>query len=289
MKILISLSFMLISYYSLAMSDTEAFFTFNGKETAMIKKAVPTNIEVYFKDKHSNEMEKDFKIMHGKIMHMVIYKHDLSVFKHVHPYFDPITGRFQVTINMPHSDPDNFDLTDTIIEPGMYMVMADVDIKGKGMRMGHSHLHVMGDSKHSMLIADPIDANGVIHKIFNTKFKVALDWQETHGCKARLIDFNLSLTDLDSNPVDIQPWLQTGGHSVVISQTNKNPQSNKLSFGHMHAPEPLDKKSFIFSYYDQSTLSKGLNKIWFQIKVQNKVLTIPFVFNLNRMSQNDEC
>lgn len=289
MKISILIPILLLSLSSIAMTDTEAFFTFNGQKEAMIKKGVPTNIEIYFKDKHSGEMEKDFKIMHGKIMHMVIYKHDLSVFKHVHPYFDPITGRFQVTINMPHSDPDNFDLTNTIVEPGMYMVMADVDIKGKGMRMGHSHLHVMGSAQHSMLVADPVDSNGVINKVFNNKFKVSLDWQETQGCKARLIDFNLNLTDLNSNPVDIQPWLQTGGHSVVISQTNKNPQTKKLSFGHMHAPEPLDKKSFIFSYYDQSILSEGLNKIWFQIKVEDKVQTIPFIFNLKKMSDIDEC
>lgn len=289
MKTTIATLFILISTTCFSMSDTEAFFTFNGKKSAMIKKAVPTNIEIYFKDKHTQEIEKDFKIMHGKIMHMVIYKKDLSVFKHVHPYFDPITGRFQVTINMPHSDPDNFDLTNTIIEPGMYMVMADVDIKGKGMRMGHAHLHVMGNTESKQLIPDPIDSNGIVRKIFKEKFKTKLSWSITQGCKARLIDFDLTLTDLNDKAVKVMPWLETGGHSVVISKSMKNPQSKKLSFGHMHAQEPKDNKNFIFSFYDQSVLAEGLNKIWFQIKVKEEVLTIPFIFNLKRMSDNDQC
>ena len=43
--------------------------------------------------------------MHGKYMHMVIVNKSLSVFKHIHPYFDPVTGRFAIAVNMPYSDP----------------------------------------------------------------------------------------------------------------------------------------------------------------------------------------
>lgn len=269
-----------------ANTDVEAFMTVNGTKKMMIKPGVPANIEVYFVDSHSREVELDYKVMHGKIMHMVIYKSDLSVFKHVHPYYDPVTGRFQVTINMPHSDPDNFHLENTITEPGMYMVMADVEIKGKGMRMAHRHLHVMGEASHNPLVKDPTNRDGSITKTFLNKYLTKMSYKITNGCGSRLIDFTLNLRGLKSKLEGIEPWLSMGGHSIIISDKMNHPESKKMSFGHMHAKMPTDMENFVFSFYDQNILTPGLNKIWFQIKHKEKVLTMPFTFVLPK-ADND--
>ena len=127
--------------------DFKSHFFVNGKKVEGMKHMMvmpnkPTLIEMYFTDPRTNEVYKDFKIMHGKYMHMVIANKDLSVFKHIHPYFDPITGRFAITVNMPYSDPDNQDAVTTLKTPGMYMVMADVIVAGIGMRMDHAMVHV---------------------------------------------------------------------------------------------------------------------------------------------------
>ena len=120
---LFTLGLLLFSSLSFAQingsADVEAHFRINGKDTRMFMPNKPTTIEVWYTDKASGEVFTDFKEMHGKIMHMVIMKHDLSVFKHIHPYFDPITGRFQITLNLPLSDPDNFHTANAVTSGGV--------------------------------------------------------------------------------------------------------------------------------------------------------------------------
>ena len=119
--LLISLfTFLNFNLFSQEFSDVTAHWFVNGKKMEhmkmmMIKPNVPTPVEVYFTKKVIQEDGReidavitDFKEMHGKVMHMIVAKNDLSVFKHVHPYFDPITGRFQIVLNLKLADPDNF-------------------------------------------------------------------------------------------------------------------------------------------------------------------------------------
>ncbi|MCT4640689.1 MAG: hypothetical protein N4A33_00225 [Bacteriovoracaceae bacterium] len=298
MKLLI-LSFLSLN---LLATDITAHFTINGKSKLMIKPNQAANIELYFTDKKTNEVEKNFKIMHGKIMHMVIFKNDLSEFKHIHPYLDPVTGRFQVSINMPHSDPDNFHLTNTITEPGMYMIMADVEIKGKGMRMAHAHLHVMGKAKHSELIEDTLNPDGTITKFFYKKgqdltqapfYKATLSLKQTMGCSAELVDFNLNLTGLKNGQYlaleNVTNWLSMGGHSIIISKKIKSTNSMKMAFGHMHAKMPDDCENFMFNLFNKNILNDGIQKIWFQIKDGKDVLTLPFIFNYKKLSKDSNC
>ena len=151
-------------------SDFKSHFFINGKKVKgmkhmMVKSNKPILIEMYFTNPKTEEIYKDYKVMHGKYMHMVIANKDLSVFKHIHPYFDPTTGRFAITVNMPYADPDNQDAVTTLKKPGMYMIMADVIVAGVGMRMDHAMVHVMGQSSHTQLSQDP-NTDGTITKYF---------------------------------------------------------------------------------------------------------------------------
>ena len=195
MKILILTLILSINTFANTFANTTDFkshFFINGKKAMgmnhmMIKPNTPTLIEIYFTNPKTNEIYKDFKIMHGKYMHMVIANKDLSVFKHIHPYFDPISGRFAITVNMPYADPDNQDAVTTLKQPGMYMVMADVIVTGVGMRMDHAMVHVMGQTTHTHLSADP-NADGVITKYFQRdneqtpKYKAIFSKRAIQGC-----------------------------------------------------------------------------------------------------------
>lgn len=117
MKFAFLLSFALLAP-AMAMPDFKAHITVNGKTEFKATPGAPTSIELYFTDPHTQEVYKEFKVMHGKIMHMVLMKKDLSEFRHIHPYFDPVTGRFHITLNLPYSDPDNQDAVAALTEPG---------------------------------------------------------------------------------------------------------------------------------------------------------------------------
>jgi hypothetical protein len=272
-------------------SDVETHFRINGKKNAMLMPGVPSTIEIWYTNRKTNEVFKEFKIMHGKIMHMVIMKKDLSVFKHIHPFLDPITGRFLITINMPLADPDNFMANNTLTKPGMYMVMADVDIKHVGMRMGHKMVHVMGQDTNRVLDLDSVDSNGIstkYYQAYNRKYKVEMKPILTPGCSGQLVEFQVNLQMQTENGnyesvLDSQDWLTAGAHSVWVSEGLMN--RHKMYFAHMHSALPEGDSTFVFSFHDNKIMKPGLQKVWFQIKHMDKVLTIPVVFDYQPTAQ----
>ncbi len=302
---------------SLAMEDfpdIKGHFFVNGKmlhhNSVKITPNTPTNIEFFFTNpKNNNEVIKDFKIMHGKLAHFLIIKKNLSEFTHIHPYFDPTSGRFQITVNLPSSDPDNFMGKNTFQSGGMYMLMADVIAKGIGMRMFHRHLMVDGHKTMSPLIED-FNINGIYEKSFshnNANYNGRLEVLKTDSCQGELIDFKFTLKQvIDNQEIDIksfQPWLAAGAHAVIVSQ-----QSTMMSMGmgHMHSPSPYPPKDsdkginkirtsnepyFIFSFHNKNTLKDGLQKLWIQIKIAHEVITFPFVIHYQNdtLSSGKDC
>lgn len=283
--------------------DFKSHFFVNGKKVEGMKHMMvmpnkPTLIEMYFTDPRTNEVYKDFKIMHGKYMHMVIANKDLSVFKHIHPYFDPITGRFAITVNMPYSDPDNKDAVTTLKTPGMYMVMADVIVAGIGMRMDHAMVHVMGQNTTRALQADPAQ-NGVITKYFyrdtesTPTYKAVFKKNTISGCSGNIVQFEIEMFSLVNGQylpmLDFQPWLSEAAHSVWLSENYMNHMHHKMPFAHMHSPfmmddddDPTNDRVFDhilrFNFHDQKVMLPGLQKIWIQFKHQDKIMKIPFIF-----------
>ncbi len=246
----------------------------------MLMNSGPAILEFYFTENKTGEVIKDYKVMHGKLMHMVIVKKDLSFFKHIHPYFDPITGRFQITLNMKHQDPDNFGAENVFDGPGMYMVMVDIEPKGIGMRMFHHHLHLHGKAIYKDLELIDNKGNEITKTFYKEKFKAHFDYNVTPGCHSNLIEVNLNIKVLneltntyESKTALFEDWLMTGAHALWISQ------KSSMSMAHMHAARPPKENTpFVFSYFDNNHLAHGIQKIWFQMKFQGKVYTFPFVF-----------
>lgn len=298
MKKIILLLLAITAPMSFASTDVTAHFSINGKNKLMTQPNEPAVIEIFFTDNKTNEVIKDYKVMHGKIMHMVLIKNDLSQFSHFHPYFDPVTGRFQITMNIPHSDPDNFD--NFITEPGMYMLMADVEIKGKGMRMAHKMLMVKGDQAKKPLVLDPHKDN-IITKEFQTEhgpIRAHFGHTKTFGRSNVLVDIQVFLEKWDQGkwtPLeDLDDWLSMGAHAIWASEKLMR---HPMPIAHMHAkiprPEPDSKypevkpykkenpdwdSTLYFSFHDQNKMLSGPQKIWVQIKYQGKVYTLPFTF-----------
>jgi hypothetical protein len=301
----ILLTLLLLSGTVFAMSDIKAHFFINGKsENFMVKPNTPTSIEVYFTDNKTNEVIKDFKVMHGKLMHMVLIRKDLSVFKHFHPYFDPVTGLFQMTLNLPLHDPDNFD--NQLSKGGHYMLMADVEVKGKGMRMSHVMLHVMGDHSREELILDQ-EINGKIIKEIVTKdgtIRATMTRSLTYGCQNVLVDMDVFMEEFINGkwqPMqDLDDWLSMGAHAVWVSQKF---MGKPMAYAHMHATIPrviVDEDGNVedqgpwdsylyFNYNDQLHMKKGPQKMWMQIKYKGTVYKIPFIFSYNRDESNLSC
>ncbi|MBD65988.1 MAG: hypothetical protein CME62_12325 [Halobacteriovoraceae bacterium] len=264
----------------------ETHFRINGKDTNHVMAGKPTTIEVWYTHKDTGEVYKDFKLMHGKIMHMVLIKDDMSVFKHIHPYHDPVTGIFQITLNLPLSDPDNFHTAEALTKGGMYMLMADVEIQDVGMRMGHKMLHAMGENPVNTILMDEVNPDGSITKFFTENgkdYKINLFMEQTAGCSGSLVEFRVSLFEKDENenyiPAQaLEDWLTQGAHAVWVSDGLMHGMHH-MHFAHMHSALPVDDTEFVFGFHDNKIMKSGLQRAWFQIKENGKVLTIPFTFD----------
>lgn len=301
----------LISFSAIAgTSDFKSHFFINGKKVegmkhVMVKPNTPTLMEVYFSDPRTGEVYKDFKIMHGKYMHMVIANKDLSVLKHIHPYFDPITGRFSMTLNMPYQDPDNQDGVATLAKPGMYMLMADVIVRGVGMRMDHAMVHVMGQTNQVQLVLEE-DQNGVIEKFIYRdniekfpSYKAVFTHRQTVGCSGNIVDFEIEMFKRENGNyvpmLDFQPWLDEAAHAVWLSENYMNHMHHNMPFAHMHSPFVLDDDEdptndrvednvLRFNFFDEKTMLKGTQKMWIQFKHRDKIMKVPFIFNYSPQS-----
>lgn len=298
--IIILISFNLFA----ATSDFKSHFFINGKKVegmghVMVKPNTPTLVEMYFTNPRTGEVYKDYKVMHGKYMHMVIANKDLSVFKHVHPYFDPTTGRFAITVNMPYADPDNQDATTSLNKPGMYMIMADVIVKGVGMRMDHAMVHVMGQSTNTQLIPDQHQDNVITKFFYRNKeevptYKAVFSKRSINGCSGNIVEFEVEMyhfIDGSYQPLlDFQPWLDEAAHSVWLSENYMRHMHHSMPFAHMHSSFILDDDDddsnnrvydhiLRFNFHDQGIMLPGNQKMWIQFKHQNKVMKIPFIFN----------
>jgi len=287
--------------------DFKSHFAINGKEIsgmqhAMIKPNTPTLIEVYFTDPRTGDVYKDFKVMHGKYMHMVVASKDLGVFKHVHPYFDPITGRFAITLNMPYADPDNFDTHAALRTPGMYMVMTDVIVAGVGMRMDHAMVHVMGQSNTVTLNPDPMNSDQSITKYFKRDdeaiptYKTIFSYNTIAGCSGNIVNFEIEVFKHNGTEyiemLDFEPWLSEAAHSVWLSEGYMSHMMHNMPFAHMHSPFFMDDDDddtndrvydhiLRFNFHDQKQMLDGVQKMWIQFKDNGKVMKLPFIFNYN--------
>lgn len=306
MKLLILL--LLTSFnITAATTDFEAHFFINGKKAnmadhTMVKPNTPTLIEVYFTDPRTGETYKDFKVMHGKYMHMVIANDDLSVFKHIHPYLDPTTGRFSITLNLPYADPDNQDVITSLNKPGMYMIMSDVIVKNVGMRMDHTMVHVMGQNQNIQLVEDH-EENGEIIKYFKREnestptYKGIFRKRFIQGCSGNIVEFEVEMFHFVNNAyeplLDFQPWLDEAGHAVWISEGYMRHMHGNMPFAHMHSSFILDDDEdptndrvydhiLRFNFHDLNTMLSGKQKMWIQFKHKDIIMKIPFIFNYQR-------
>lgn len=305
---------LLLATKSFAMDplDIKGHFFVNGKKMGMnhimIKPGAPTQIEFFFTDRKTHEVIKDFKIMHGKLTHMVLIKQDFSEFKHVHPYFEPISGRFSITLNLNHADPDNFMAKTAFQTPGTYMLMADIIANGYGMRMFHRHLMAAGKYLTKPIIEDGFQKEFIVTNSKGEELKLEgiLELERTPGCQGELLDFKFTLKMYEESKGEFQhiknfnSWLSAGAHAVILSPGQK---MMNMKMGHTHSPSPYppidnDKGRsfdpyFQFSlhnkeYKNRNLLIDGLQKIWIQVKIDKDVFTLPYVFHYESAKETPE-
>lgn len=251
-----------------------------------------TNLKIEILNPDSADPVHHFHPMHEKEMHLILISEDLESFSHLHPqHLSEHLGIFGIDLNQPTADPYNLDATNAVRKPGPYFLFAESMPMGFSMTtlsLNFSASGVVPPKKP--LEPDPVSSDGFIYKNFNA-YAVKLKAKPYPHCGTFSVLLEAELKHLDPlsqtyvDVLDLQPWLNSFGHTIMVSEKGTRAQEKK--FIHLHAVWPLvddpetERGPYLRVASDSHTpMSEGVFKVWLQFKHRDQVQTLPFVIEV---------
>jgi hypothetical protein len=185
---------------------------------------------------------RDFALEHGKRLHLIAVRRDLTGYQHLHPT-EAADGTWSVPVRF--------------ADPGTYRIYADFTPKGGEKTTLGTDVLVDGDARYL-----PLPAPATVAE--TDGYRVQVSGTAPAGRMGKL---TFTVTR-DGKPVDdIQPYLEARGHLVALRQ-------NDLAYLHVHpedAPTPGDHITFM-----TELPSAGSYRLFLQFKHDNKIHTVAF-------------
>lgn len=227
----------------------------NGRADGRMVAGQPGELSFQFAWKGTEPVTR-FDVEHDKLMHLVIVRQDLASYAHVHPLLDPATGWFRLPVNQPVTDPDNRDAPRAFVEPGRYLMFAEVKPHGHPFIVMYTFELEATGARAAVtvpLAPDPMEA-GEIHKYFGADGRARgvgelyhVTLRVTRGGKdehrfvtlAFHIEYGPPLPPGRQGRVeyakakDLETWLSMPGHAILLSESGAGPRDKQ--FRHIHA------------------------------------------------------
>lgn len=234
----------------------------------------------------NGEIAKDLKIIHEKLMHLLIVSDDLAQFDHVHPEQQP-DGTFRINYKFPNG--------------GIFKLYADFTPEGSPQIVNVFDVGVGGPARaKTPLVAD---AN-LTKTLDGLTFTMKAD-QPIKARTGAMLDF--FVMDAAGNAVtDLQPYLGAMAHFVVISEdttkflhvhaiegemtetkasnSSKGRGDSHGDHGDMEMEGKADMEGGVKPTVQAHTEfpAAGLYKLWGQFQRAGKVFTVSFVLNVEQ-------
>lgn len=164
---------------------------------------------------------KAFEITQEKLMHLIIVSDDLSFFEHIHPTFAG-NGKFEVSTALPQA--------------GQYELFSDFKPTGMSHQVTALPLKVVGNPSTtspqvSLARTKTFGTTTVNLSLSNPNNKSVESTMPVVG-KEVMVTFDLKDKATGRPVSNLQPYLGTGGHLVILRQS---PQLTAASYIHAHA------------------------------------------------------
>lgn len=224
---------------------------------------------------------KNLKIVHEKLVHLLIVSDDLAFFDHVHPEVQT-DGNFKLNYKFPTG--------------GVYKLYADFTPENAPQIVNVFDVPVGGEKRaKTPLAADKELTKTVDGLTFTIKNADALK-----AAKGATLNFYVKDTD-GKTVTDLQPYLGAMAHFVIISEdTTKflhahamegEKTDTKGTGGHgdhndKHGDMEMEMKPDVKDAETPAVMAHtefptaGLYKLWGQFQRNGKVITVPFVLNI---------
>jgi len=276
----------------------------NGVEDGVLLPGVPAVLEMAFYDTDPATGERvilsDFIPFHMKMMHLVAVRSDLTTFSHFHPYYDGMSGEFQIPLHFPVRNKDNQSAETAFMGGGRYELFMEVKSEAHGMLEFRHALEVSGNASERKEPPLRPDTDGRLVQYFSGEgepagpgapLRVQMTTSQLPACGGVLVKFHFNVEEkLDAekpygSPEGLEKWMMMGGHSIVMSQSGRD--EDERFFAHLHAEFPESGGAYELSQFNRGAMAAGVYKIWLQIKKQGRVMTFPFVFDFAALPASD--
>jgi Cu+-exporting ATPase len=210
-----------------------------------------TTIRIHIQDENGKPVDK-LDINHEKLLHLIVVSKDLSYFDHIHPEYKG-NGEFEIVHVFPHG--------------GEYKLIADYKPTGGNDTTETEWVHIEGTSADAV----PLEPDHAHSKVVDG---VEVTLVNDHPEAGKDFELTFRLTDAKTKePItDLEPYLGAVGHVVILSE-------NTEQYLHVH---PIDEKAKgPEAQFATIFPNSGLYKIWAQFQRDGKILTVPFVIEVN--------
>lgn len=194
---------------------------------------------------------ENFDINHEKLLHLIIISKDLSYFNHVHPEYKG-DGLFEIKNDFPAG--------------GDYRLVADFNPTDGGSMTKMEWVQVDGEKVDPV----PVTVDESLEDTVDGK-RVALLIDSLEANKELSLKFTLSDETTNQPITDLEPYLGSIGHVVVLSEDGEN-------YLHVHALE--DQGSGPEAMFETEFPKSGVYKIWGQFQKNGQVFTVSYVVNV---------
>lgn len=201
--------------------------------------------------KNNGKPIEKFDINHEKLLHLIIISKDLSYFNHVHPEYKG-NGVFEIRNDFPAG--------------GEYKLIADFKPSGGNSMTKMEWVQVKGKQAqpHTVTVVKSLE------KTVDGK-RVTLSMDSLEANKELTLKFSFSDEKTNQPITDLEPYLGSIGHVVVLSEDGERYLHVHASEGQGSGPEALFETEFPKS---------GVYKIWGQFQKDNQVFTVSYVVNV---------
>ena len=255
-------------------------YSVDVEPTGHIEPGVSTAMRFRIKDR-SGAVVKRLEVVHERALHLMVVSEDLSWYAHEHPVVQ---------------DDGSLALRLTFPSPGEYVLFHDFSPSGAGEQVVPVTVHVEGAPPQPVPLVVDSESSKVVDG-YSVRLKTA---GPIRVGREVVLSYNILR---HRQPVtDLEPYLGAMGHLAVVSENlehfvHSHPLGQEHGGGGHHEDEEhgsrghdehgehgglvVGWKGSVVSFHAQFP-EAGLYKAWAQFKHRGRIITVPFVIDVER-------
>ncbi len=236
---------------------------------AVVKPGEKFRLSFLISHPKTEELVKEFNIIHDKPFHLFVVSQDLNYFAHIHPQ-QQADGGFTIETMVPKA--------------GSYIIYCDFFPVGGMPQVAHLSLITAGFDGDLFSSQAQLEPDKILTKTLDgVRFELTLNPPEPIGGRPGTLKYHLTDEKTGEPVKDLQPYLGAWGHTLILSE-------DVSDYIHSHPTEMIPDGVDRTKIYGGSDVSfdaffprPGRYRVWSQFQRQGKLITVAFTIGVRRL------